>query len=105
MPGSPEVAKEALADALTEIWDGIPESPLESLYTSMPRRRVAAVIKAIPSINFLCSYLWPEVDPALLYLFVYPVSSYCSSRLGRATGCYFPDRWRAPAMATKRYAP
>ena len=45
MPGSPEVAKEALADALTEIWDGIPESPLESLYTSMPRR-VAAAIKA-----------------------------------------------------------
>ena len=34
--------KEALADALTEIWNGIPESLLESLYTSMPHR-VAAV--------------------------------------------------------------
>ena len=45
MPGGPEVVKEALADALLEIWNGIPESLLESLYTSMPRR-VAAVIKA-----------------------------------------------------------
>ena len=45
MSGSPEVVKEALADALTEICNGIPESLLESLYTSMPRR-VAAIIKA-----------------------------------------------------------
>jgi len=41
---SSEVVKKALADALKEIWNGIPESLLESLYTSMPRR-VAAVIK------------------------------------------------------------
>jgi len=45
MAGSPEVVKEALADALQEIWKGIPQSLLESLYTSMPRR-IAAVIKA-----------------------------------------------------------
>jgi len=37
--------KQALADALEEIWKEIPESLLESLYTSMPRH-VAAVIKA-----------------------------------------------------------
>jgi len=45
MPGSPEVVKGALAGALKEIWYGIPESLLESLYTSIPHR-VAAVIKA-----------------------------------------------------------
>ena len=45
IPGRPAVVKEALADALLEIWNGIPESLLESLYTSMPCR-VAAVIKA-----------------------------------------------------------
>jgi len=45
MSGGPAVVKEALADALQEIWKGIPESLLESLYSSMPRR-VAAVIKA-----------------------------------------------------------
>ena len=45
MPGGPDIVKEALADALLEIWNAIPESLLESLYTSMPRR-VAAVIKA-----------------------------------------------------------
>ena len=47
MRGSPEVVKEALADALTEIWNGIPAS---RLYTSMPRR-VAAVIRAVPYIT------------------------------------------------------
>ena len=45
MPGGPDVVKAALADTLMEIWNGIPESLLESLYTSMPRR-IAAVIKA-----------------------------------------------------------
>ena len=45
MPGSVDTVKEALADALQEIWKGIPESLLESLYTSLPRR-VAAFIKA-----------------------------------------------------------
>jgi len=45
MPGGLEVVKEALADALQEIWKNIPESLLESLYSSMPRR-VEAVIKA-----------------------------------------------------------
>jgi len=45
MPGGPAAVKEALADALQEIWKGIPESLLESLYSSMPRR-IAAVIKA-----------------------------------------------------------
>ena len=44
MPGEPAAVKEALADALHEIWKGIPESLLESLYSSMPRR-IAAVIK------------------------------------------------------------
>ena len=29
MPGGPEVVKEALADALQEIWRGIPESLLD----------------------------------------------------------------------------
>ena len=45
MPGSPDIVKEALADTLLEIWNRIPESLLESLHTSMPRR-IAAVIKA-----------------------------------------------------------
>ena len=45
MPGSPDIVKEALADTLLEIWNSIPESLLESLHTSMPRR-IAAVIKA-----------------------------------------------------------
>jgi len=45
MPEGPAVVKEALADALQEIWKGIPESLLESLCSSMPRH-VAAVIKA-----------------------------------------------------------
>ncbi|KAF8425449.1 hypothetical protein EV426DRAFT_595118 [Tirmania nivea] len=45
MTGGPAVVKEALADALQEVWKDIPESLLESLYSSMPRR-VAAVIKA-----------------------------------------------------------
>ena len=45
MPGGPDIVKEALADALLEIWNAIPESLLESLCTSIPRR-VAAVIKA-----------------------------------------------------------
>jgi len=39
------MVKQVLADALEEIWEEIPETPLESLYTSMPRC-VAAVIKA-----------------------------------------------------------
>jgi len=38
MPRGPDVVKEALADALLEVWNAIPESILESLYTSMPRR-------------------------------------------------------------------
>ena len=41
----PVAVKEALTDALQEIWKGIPESLLESLYSSMPRR-IVAVIKA-----------------------------------------------------------
>jgi len=45
MLGGPAVVKEALADAQQEIWKGIPELLLESLYSSMPHR-VAAVIKA-----------------------------------------------------------
>jgi len=45
MPGGPAAVKEALADTLQEIWKGIPESLLESLYSSMPRH-IAAVIKA-----------------------------------------------------------
>ena len=45
MAGGPAVVKEALANALQEIWKDIPESLLESLYSSMPRR-VVAVIKA-----------------------------------------------------------
>jgi len=44
MRGSVDTVKQALADALEEIWKEIPESLLESLYISMPRR-VAAVIK------------------------------------------------------------
>ena len=45
MPGSPDIVKEALTDALLETWNSSPESLLESLYSSMPRR-IAAVIKA-----------------------------------------------------------
>jgi len=45
MRGSVDTVKQALADALEEIWKEIPESLLESLYISMPCR-VAAVIKA-----------------------------------------------------------
>ena len=45
MPESPDIVKEALEDALFEIWNSIPESLLEGLYSSMPRR-IAAVIKA-----------------------------------------------------------
>jgi len=45
MPGGPDVVKAALANALMEIWNSIPESLLESLYTSMPRH-IVAVIKA-----------------------------------------------------------
>ena len=45
MPGRPDTVKQGLADAWWEIWHCIPESLLESLYTSMPRR-VAVVIKA-----------------------------------------------------------
>jgi len=45
MRGSVDTVKQALADALEEIWKDIPESLLESHYTSTPRR-VAAVIKA-----------------------------------------------------------
>jgi len=45
MRGSVDTVKQALADALEEIWKEIPESLLESHYTSIPRL-VAAVIKA-----------------------------------------------------------
>jgi len=45
MRGSVDTVKQAPVDALEEIWKEIPESLLESLDTSMPRR-VAAVIKA-----------------------------------------------------------
>ena len=45
MPGGPDIVKEAFADTLLEIWNSIPGSLLESLYTSMPHR-IAAVIKA-----------------------------------------------------------
>ena len=47
MPGGAAVVNEVLADALQEIWKTIPESLLESLYSSMPRRvLVVAAIKA-----------------------------------------------------------
>jgi len=45
MRGSVDTVKQVLADALEEIWKEIPESLLESHYTSIPRH-VAAVIKA-----------------------------------------------------------
>ena len=45
MPGGPAVAKQVLADALQEVWKDIPETLLESLYSSMPCR-ITAVIKA-----------------------------------------------------------
>ena len=46
-PGSPGVGNEALADALTGIWNGTPAS---RLYTSITCRG-AAVIKAVPYIT------------------------------------------------------
>ena len=79
MRGSVDTVKQALADALEEIWKDFPESLLKSHYTSIPRR-VAAVIKA-EEVVYVDILFIPSLFIQLLLTLLLLMFSYCMDSL------------------------